>query len=191
MCRCQLYLHSPAIPINEDRLPWITSCIIDQEVFSLEFRISSIKINLVIIFFMLKKIFIGIGAFLLIMTLILVLIPSTRNSVSWRLDQAVIRVRSLIAPPQDVSFEPNQTSDFNLDATLTALAPSATPPATPTQQNTAIPTQTPTPHPRRFQQRQISMGENISRSIIISTIALPPTWRWRCLTGGGMEISPM
>ena len=70
---------------------------------------------------MLKKIFIGIGAFLLLMILILVLIPSTRNSLSWRFDQAVILVRSLIAPPQDVSFEANQTSDFNLDATLTAL----------------------------------------------------------------------
>lgn len=94
---------------------------------------------------MLKKIFIGFGAFLLIIALILVLIPSTRNSVAWRLDQVLIRVRSLIAPPQEVSFQPNQTPDFNLNATLTALAPSATPPATPTPQNTAIPTQAPDP----------------------------------------------
>lgn len=94
---------------------------------------------------MLKKIFIGIGVFLLLIALILVVIPTTRASMAWRLDQAVIRARSLIAPPQDVSFQPERTADPALNATLTALAPSATPPATPTVQETAIPTEQPKP----------------------------------------------
>jgi hypothetical protein len=94
---------------------------------------------------MLKKIFIGIGVFLLLIALILVVIPTTRASMAWRLDQAVIRARSLIAPPQDVSFQSERTADPALNATLTALAPSATPPATPTVQETAIPTEQPKP----------------------------------------------
>ena len=94
---------------------------------------------------MLKKIFIGIGVFLLLIALILVVIPSTRASMAWRLDQAVIHARSLISPPQDVSFQPERTADPALNATLTALAPSATPPATPTVQETAIPTEQPKP----------------------------------------------
>jgi hypothetical protein len=94
---------------------------------------------------MLKRIFIGIGAVFLLFALLLVLVPSTRSSLSWRLDQVIIRARSLVAPPQDVSFQSKQTSDFNLDATLTALAPSSTPPATPTPQDTDIPTALPTP----------------------------------------------
>ncbi len=94
---------------------------------------------------MLKKIFIGIGVFLLLIALILVVIPTTRASMAWRLDQAVIRARSLIAPPQDVSFQPERTADPALNATLTALAPIATPPATPTVQETAIPTEQPKP----------------------------------------------
>jgi hypothetical protein len=94
---------------------------------------------------MLKKIFIGIGVFLLLIALILVVIPTTRASMAWRLDQAVIRARSLIAPPQDVSFQPERTADPALNATLTALAPSATPPVTPTVQDTAIPTEQPKP----------------------------------------------
>lgn len=94
---------------------------------------------------MLKKIFIGIGVFLLLIALILVVIPTTRASMAWRLDQAVIRARSLIAPPQDVSFQSERTADPALNATLTALAPIATPPATPTVQETAIPTEQPKP----------------------------------------------
>jgi hypothetical protein len=93
---------------------------------------------------MLKKIFIGIGIFILIVCLALALIPTTRASLAWRIDQTLIRVRSLVSPPQDVSFDPKVTADFNLDATLTALAPSATQVPSPTAMETLVPTATAT-----------------------------------------------
>jgi hypothetical protein len=82
---------------------------------------------------------------------VILIIPSTRSSVAWRVDQTLIRLRSLVSPPQDVSFNPKPTGSFNLDATLTALAPTPTLEGSPTPEQTQIPiatpTQTPTPLP--------------------------------------------
>jgi hypothetical protein len=100
---------------------------------------------------MTKKILIGAGILFLIICAVILIIPSTRNSVAWRVDQTLIRLRSLVSPPQDVSFNPKPTGSFNLDATLTALAPTPTLEGSPTPEQTQIPiatsTQTPAPLP--------------------------------------------
>jgi hypothetical protein len=93
---------------------------------------------------MTKKILIGAGILFLIICALILIIPSTRNSVAWRVDQTLIRLRSLVSPPQDVSFNPKSTGSFNLDATLTALAPTPTPEVSPTPEQTQIPSATPT-----------------------------------------------
>jgi hypothetical protein len=100
---------------------------------------------------MTKKILISTGILLLIICAVILIIPSTRNSAVWRVDQTLIRLRSLISPPQDVSFNPKPTGSFNLDSTLTALAPTPSLEGSPTPEETQIPsatpTQTPTPLP--------------------------------------------
>lgn len=100
---------------------------------------------------MIKKIFIGIGIFTLLFVVLIAIIPSSRESIAWRVDQTLIRLRSLVSPPQDVSFNPKPTGSFNLDATLTALAPIPTLEGSPTPEQTQIPiatsTQTPAPLP--------------------------------------------
>jgi tetratricopeptide (TPR) repeat protein len=100
---------------------------------------------------MTKRNLIGAGILFLIICAVILIIPSTRSSVDWRVDQILIRLRSLVSPPQDVSFNPKPTGSFNLDATLTALAPTPTLEGSPTPEQTQIPittpTQTPTPLP--------------------------------------------
>jgi len=100
---------------------------------------------------MTKRNLIGAGILFLIICAVILIIPSTRSSVAWRVDQTLIRLRSLVSPPQDVSFNPKPTGSFNLDATLTALAPTPTLEGSPTPEQTQIPiatsTQTPAPLP--------------------------------------------
>ena len=100
---------------------------------------------------MTKRNLIGAGILFLIICAVFLIIPSTRSSVAWRVDQTLIRLRSLVSPPQDVSFNPKPTGSFNLDATLTALAPTPTLEGSPTPEQTQIPiatsTQTPAPLP--------------------------------------------
>jgi len=100
---------------------------------------------------MTKKIIIGLGLFFLFTFIVILIIPSSRESITWRVDQTLIRLRSLVSPPQDVSFNPKPTGNFSLDATLTALAPTAGFPITSnpsqTPAPTIVPTQTLTPLP--------------------------------------------
>jgi hypothetical protein len=96
---------------------------------------------------MTKKILIGAGILFLIICAVILIIPSTRNSVAWRVDKTLIQLRSLVSPPQDVSFNPKPTGSFNLDATLTALAPTPTLEGSATPEQTQVPSETPTQTP--------------------------------------------
>ena len=96
---------------------------------------------------MLRKILIGVCLFAVIAAALILLIPSTRAAVSWRVEQAAIRARSLLAPPQDVGFQPEATTDQVVSATLTALAPTATLAPSPTKAETPPPTPVPTAVP--------------------------------------------
>lgn len=99
-----------------------------------------------------------IGVFLLTAFVVLVIIfsitalivPSIRESIAWRFNEAKVRIDYMLNPPQESVFVPNDTATSNPQVTIT-LPPTAIPSITPTESpepeitNTPEPTSTPLP----------------------------------------------
>ena len=99
-----------------------------------------------------------IGVFLLTAFVVLVIIfsitalivPSIRESITWRFNEAKVRIDYMLNPPQESVFVPNDTATSNPQVTIT-LPPTAIPSITPTESpepeitNTPEPTSTPLP----------------------------------------------
>jgi hypothetical protein len=79
---------------------------------------------------------------------VLFIIPATRASILWHLADVSSRISMWINPPAQVEFNPATTSSIDLQATLTAMAPTQNPGATITaSESTPVPTGTATPVP--------------------------------------------
>ncbi|NTV36569.1 MAG: hypothetical protein HGA53_06410, partial [Anaerolineaceae bacterium] len=103
------------------------------------------------------KIILGVVGSLIVFSAILIVIPRTREAITWRANDLMVSIRSWLNPPESVNVGIGSQKTHDLQATLLAMQPTNTPVNTlaPTRlQNTATPAVTntplPTPHPTAF-----------------------------------------
>ena len=92
-----------------------------------------------------KKILLIGGLCLVVITGLLFAIPRTRESILWHLNDWATQLRARFNPPEEISFDPNQSATLDLQATMTALVPLAT--STPESTNEITPIESPTQEP--------------------------------------------
>lgn len=94
-----------------------------------------------------KQLILAILAVIVVVIGILFIIPSTRASIVWHVTDIASRISMWINPPAKVGFNPESTQSTDLQATLTAMAPTSAPTAAPTSVETQAIQVTATPQP--------------------------------------------